>query len=56
MDKPVAPVDPRPLLSGEEVANALIEAAGRLQRLRQANPMPALAAGAEIIVEPEEVK
>ena len=56
MDKPIVPENPRPLLSGEEIANALIEAAERLQRLRQANPMPALAAGAEIIVEPEEGK
>ena len=53
MDKPVVPENPRPLLSGEEIANALIEAAGRLQRLRLPNPLPATA---EIIVEPEEQK
>ena len=53
MDKPVAPVDPRPLMSGEEIAVALIQAADRLQRLRLPNPMPATA---EIIVEPEEAK
>ena len=55
MDKPVTPEDNRPILSGEEIANALIDAAQRLQRLRQPNPMPLLA-NAEIIVEPEEVK
>lgn len=53
-DKPL--IDPnaptQPLLSGEEIANALIDAAQRLQRLRQPNPMPQVAS-AEIIVEEE---
>lgn len=53
-DRPV--VDPneekKPLLSGEELANAFIDAAQRLQRLREPNPLPKLpSATAEIIVE-----
>lgn len=57
-DKPaVNPDDKRPLLSGEELAAAFIDAAERLQRLRQPNPLPGLpSATAEIIVEPEEQK
>lgn len=52
VEKPVTPEDTRPLLSGEDIANALIAAAERLQRLREPNPMPKqITATAEIIVE-----
>ena len=52
-DKPIVdPNAPKPaLISGEELAQAFIEAAQRLQRIREPNPMPALPASAEIIVE-----
>jgi hypothetical protein len=57
-DKPLTdPNDKKPLLSGEEVVLALLDAAERMRRLREANPLPALpSATAEIIVEPEEPK
>jgi hypothetical protein len=52
-DVPVVdPNAPKPtLLSGEELANAFIDAAQRLQRLRQPNPMPSLTATATIVEE-----
>jgi hypothetical protein len=50
----VDPNAPKPtLLSGEELANAFLDAAQRLQRLRTPNPMPALPATATIIEEPK---
>jgi hypothetical protein len=54
-DVPV--VDPnapkQPLISGDELATAFIEAAERLRRLREPNPMPSLPAATAIIIEEE---